>query len=365
MVSFLSAMEQQEKNKSGNENNNDIGVNFFPAGFTKFTNPQLNRFQQNMKAFKSIDQALKDLGIDPSKIDADTITTLPKDVQSMLKLREKILNALSGDSIYGRVIAMGLAGSDGQLLKDECISGVAEGIELGTLMRVSRACSNVLSKRIESGIDRLFGSTWDAIVSFIAGVFQGAKEHVFHGGIKPFDPKHIKGWHELVKVSFDDLERLLKDGLKDSMRGHDMTLRTQENTEEDEDSFNAWQILAFGYIRQFDYVAMQIEKSIGYYESEALICFYAQELKQRLLEVTQLLSQSSSLKKMDELLDSNKSLIPALRKNILNLFTRLVESVELHGNSSSQTINRSLSSKMDNGDSDKKDMFPKQFHHNM
>jgi hypothetical protein len=308
---------------------------------SSWRSPRMGKTRERM-------QVLKDLPILINGTD-DRITALQNRLKSDQRLlsdeqRDDLNNQLKGwqdsrralyellknDDKYGRAIACGLAGDD--TFKDERIADVWEGVQLGALMRVSRACSDALSKRIENTIDRVIGGTWDFFIGKLVRGFEILDEDLMHGGEAPFNVQTLKGWQDLIKVSFDDIEKLLKDGLKDSLRGHDMSLRDPDQEAEEENQqvpvINAWLILINGYARQFDYVVTRIDKHLTYYDEEDLVVFYGKEIKQRLLEVVQLLAQGKSLKEFDASIDSNKALMVALRKNVLNLFTRLIELVD-------------------------------------
>lgn len=289
-------------------------------------NQDLAAFKQTLEYMKLIDEQLAGMNAS-SNIMSSEQQNQQRD--ALVLLRNKMINALNNDNEYGRAIAMGLAGDDWKAIQGENIQSIGEGIKLGGLMRVSRACSDVLGKRIENSIDYVLGGAWDALLNSMINGWNITYEGLFHSGEEPFTLRQIRGWQDMIKVTIDDLERLLKDGLRDSLRGHDMTLRTAQDEEVSELQLNAWRLLVSGYIRQFDYVISCIDRSVKYYEGHNdVVQFYAQELKLRILEINQLLSQSSSLKELDAFLDSNKALVPALRKNILNLFARLIEAIE-------------------------------------
>jgi len=239
------------------------------------------------------------------------------------------------DDKFGRAVASGLAGDDWKALEDERIENIWEGIQLGGALRVSRACSNVLSKKIEATAGRVLGGSWDFFINKLIDGFESLSELLLHGGKGPFEIRQVEGLALLVKNSFEDLERLLRDGLKDSLRGRDMTLRTQEDegvvdaAVVKEQKLNAWLFLIGGYNRQFEFLISYFEEHAEYYkDGDKIILFYEEEIKVRIRETIQLLSACKSLKDFDMVLDSNKSLVSALKKNILNLFDRLIELVK-------------------------------------
>ncbi len=259
---------------------------------------------------------------------------------------------LKNDDKFGRAIASGFAGKDWEALRDERVENVWEGAKLGALIRLSSACGNVFGKRMENTVEHVVGGSFDTVINAFLDGWNAVREVLFHGGAQPFKEEQIKGWFELSKVSFEDIERQLRDGLKDSMRGADMTLR-QPSTNGEEiilQTINPWQLLIMGYIRQFEYIAQQIEKHLEYYDEDDMIVFYGREIKLRLVEFSGLLMQTQSLKSLDTLLDANKQFVPAMRKNIGNLFARLLELVKARAASLGKVNTASTSSiRVDSG----------------
>jgi hypothetical protein len=240
------------------------------------------------------------------------------------------------ESMYGNAIASGLAGKDYlKVIEDQHITSLSQGFLIGMATRTAGVFGDVLSKRIEGAIDRIVGGVWDAI--FVDG-WNNMRDLLLHDGNKPFVNRQLKGWRDLVFSSFNDIERLLKDGIRDSLRGRDMTLRENDAdaTPEEKVTLSAWIILIGGYIRQFDYIIFNIEKCLPYYQEDDFVVFYAKELQTRLLETEQILAQCKSIRELDNLIDSNKALISALNKNVINLFSRLMELVDAQQSSSLQ-----------------------------
>ncbi len=313
----------------------------FPAGLANGDDDGdegLNKMQKLMSAFGkgaqgagkrmqdaySLMTMLRALKILEANIELERDSTKK---QAMTDIKNNIYGGLKSISQgnfpakIGRVIANAIAGKN----LDESVDGVGEGIVLGI---VSRSFTPIRKE-----LDRAIGNTVESVSSKIGDVCTAVYEDFFHDGQQPFNAKYIKGWKELIDGTFGDLDRALRDGIKDSMRGRDMTLREQDEPEvasAQQQQLTAWIVLVGGYVRQFEYVANQIDKRLAYYheEEDETIFYFAGELKQRLLEVAHILKQSKSLRDFDSFLESNKALIPAFKKNIANLFARLNELVE-------------------------------------
>lgn len=165
------------------------------------------------------------------------------------------------------------------------------------------------------------------------------------------------------------------------MRGHDMTLRQFEQKPADpdeqaaqgdqkEEAINAWRILIAGYIRQFEYVAERMAWHSGYYDEKDMVVFYAQEVVRRLTELSIMLEKTQNLKDFDAMIDANKAFVPAMRKNITNLFSRLMELLKARA-----TVTAATSSSSGLGDTESRsrsgrssmsfldDEYPRSMHH--
>lgn len=344
---------QQQPNRQHDQDVEDGGLRDLERLINRST--EISKPLQRIKELRAIpgavgqiDDQIRALDIRRRDLTDKEAEPIIQQINAWKEAKLDLLDILKADSKYGKAIAFGLSGNDSKMLQGIRVESVAEGVKLGTSIRISRACSDVLGKRIENSIDRVLGGTWDTIISAIVDSWNAMWEAVFHGSGEPFTMKQIKGWQDLIKASFEDIGRLLKDGLKDSLRGHDMTLRQvqadDEVVEEAEEVINAWHILVNGYVRQFDYVVRQLDKHLIYYNGDEMVGFYVEEIKRQLLETNKLLTHGSTLKELDALLDSNKTLIPALQKNILNLFTRLLDLIEPPASSSRSANSSSASS---------------------
>lgn len=301
--------------------------------------------EQRLDELNWINEELEKL--DPTKSGMSP-EEIQQQVQALRDLKKNIIDALQSDNKYGRAIASGLAGKDcWEALQGEPVKDVWEGVRLGTTMRISRACSDALGKRMENSIDRIFGGIWDAFISTFIDSWSALYQNIFHEGAKPLKLKEIKGWQDTIKKTFDDIGVLLKDGLKDSLRGHDMTLRqapSDEVTDAEEELINPWDDIVQSYVRQFNHIVCQLDKHLIYYEGNDNVEYHIEEIKYLLFTINKILLSCKSLKELDTLLSSNKSIIPALRNTTQNQLVRLTELVEPQGSSSSQSTMRSSAS---------------------
>lgn len=273
---------------------------------------------------------------------------------------EKMTSENEFSSKIGRVMANALSG--GKI--DESVDGVIEGVQLGVAMRLAKACGDVFGKRVDIAMDYVLGGALDTIGSFA----QTCGSLLIHNSKEPFNIKELVGLRELLRNSFDDIETLLKDGLKDSLRGTDSALRQQgdQDVVPETPGINAWQILINGYIRQMDYCIGMVDEHSAYYSSSSLaLLFYAGEFKQRIIDTQHLLKQGKTLKEFDASIESNKALIKALRKNTDNVLQRLIDQVDprsvqgYKGSTGSTAASDVRARKGSHGDDD--DNFPHSF----
>jgi hypothetical protein len=249
----------------------------------------------------------------------------------------------------GTLIARGLAGSNNfDYLDGVKIDGPVDGFIQGLTVRTSEAFGKVMSRRIEGAFEDVLGGSFDFIMNYFMDLWRDTMDVFFHNSKEPFYDKTLKEWLELIKISLEDIERMMKDGLKESLRGYDMTKRKfggnfagllddkeattpsadPDDKEKDDVLDLVWCDLISGYADQLERLCDEIDQRMGYYEDTSMEVFYAQQIKKRLQSFKNILLESKSLSDLDSKLHSNKSLIPAVRKNIENLFTRLMVMVQ-------------------------------------
>jgi len=260
----------------------------------------------------------------------------------------------------GRIFMQGLSG--GKMLGDENVDGVLEGIKLGILSNSANACGEVLHDKIKGTINHVGGGFWDYCLGWVIDLWSDIGSVLFHGGHDPFERGDLQHWGMLVQGCFKNVEKVTKNGLKDSSRGRDMTFRPtgditeDEEVEESKSSITAWKLLIRGYADQLDHVVTNIDTRIKYYEENSEEVFYATQIKTRLLEFRDMLLASKSIKDFDDFIESNKSFIPALRDNVLSLFDHLARKVTPRTysleKSSAKSTEKSWLSKDDDEDDD-------------
>ncbi|MFH0898602.1 MAG: hypothetical protein V1855_03410 [bacterium] len=251
--------------------------------------------------------------------------------------QEKLL--LSGqNSGSGLIIARSIAGHDNAyVLNDSDIKTVLDGIRQGLVIQLGTAFGETIRKKAEFTTDKLVGGTFDYCWAKFSDFSNAINSAIFHSSKKPFDDKKLEGWQKFITSCLDDIDLMLKTGLKDSTRGLDSTVRQfegvsaeseEENLEDEEIRFNVWAALASSYVGQFQFFIKLFESRKLYYKNEELVIFYVDQICQILNSVCVLLSSAKTLRDMDTLLDSHRSIIPALKKNLNNLFMQLTGEVK-------------------------------------
>ncbi len=274
-------------------------------------------------------------------------TQLKKSESASDKLRESALRLLeTSSSIEGEVLARGIAG---KAWSGGTVDSSIDGIKKGVYSLISHEFGKVLSDRIGRIFNETFGSTLDYLYHKTKGSFITLNNHLFHGGFEPFDQEELKEWQALIKEIFDDIERMVKDGLKNSLRGRDMALRQfdlggDDNDGEFEDGKakeeveekDAWFILILSYVAIFDKFVEQVDARNSHYvksgkelsENGDLVVFFADRIKKLLLDFKGLLVNSESISDLDAAIKSNKAIITAIKRNINSLFKQLITKVK-------------------------------------
>lgn len=275
------------------------------------------------------------------------ITALDQRINALMTEVQNISPARSQNA--GTLIARGLAGNNNfDYLDGVKIDGPIDGFMQGLTVRTSDALGKVMGRRIEGAFEDVLGGSFDFIMNYFMDLWRDTMDVFFHNSKEPFEDKTLKEWLELIKISLEDIERMMKDGLKESLRGYDMTKRkfggnfagllddkegatpsvASDDKEKDDVLDLVWCDLISGYADQLERLCDEIDQRMGYYEESSMEVFYAQQIKKRLQSFKNILLESKSLSDLDSKLHSNKSLIPAVRKNIENLFTRLMVKVQ-------------------------------------
>lgn len=322
------------------------------------------RYTDDLQRIQSIKTVLE--VINSVNNDVTIETEIKTNMQTQLeKLRDELLKEQSS---MGQFWASAIAPSYKDL-SHATITTWQDGVLAGIGQRITRDIADVFSKHIKNGADRAIGTAFDFAVQKASIIWFQMNCVLFHGGHQPFDLRIINGWHELTQTTFEDVGSLVKEGIRHGMRNLDMTSRQQEadpSEETDTDTtLNAqpttkptaeeekikkiivWNLLINGYIRQFRYIASQIEWYSKYYSPEHPVVFYGSEICSRLNEVAKVLEETQTLKGLNEAAESNAAFISAIKNNVSNLFKQLKQACEplSEKSSSSSSSSGSISKK--------------------
>lgn len=282
----------------------------------------------------------------------------------LFKRKQEILCGLdtNENARWGRIIFKGFVGNDEHSYDQTSIDNFSSGINQGLAVRISSACGKWISSKVEATIGLVVGGAWDSLLLFSIDIFSDFCKIFFHDGKDPFKPIEVEGWQKLIIEAMRQIEKNVKDGPRDNLRGHDMTLRSfggddkVSEASDDSSSLNAWRMYIIGCAEQFDYLINLIEKRKGYYSEDKLIVFYAEQIQRRLRDYCDLMLKTKSVKEFDDAIESNKSLLPAMREGIEQLFKRLAEEskpiVVFSGNNDSFRKTESSSRQRQSSDDD-------------
>ena len=93
--------------------------------------------------------------------------------------------------------------------------------------------------------------------------------------------------------------------------------------EEEDPKESMWSILMSGYTAQLDRLGNEIGARKNYYYDDSLEAFYIEQIKERLLKFSEILSESVSISDLATRLDSNQAIIPAIKNNIADVADQL------------------------------------------
>lgn len=132
----------------------------------------------------------------------------------------------TGRSIPGTLIGRGLAGQyEWDTLEDTHVTSIGDGIKQGLMIRTSKAIGDTLGTRIAGAVDSVLGGMMDFLLSKTVGAGKMFYEFIFYNGYEAFTPEQLDQLAQLVKVTLDDIEKMLREGIKESLRSYDMTSR--------------------------------------------------------------------------------------------------------------------------------------------
>lgn len=267
----------------------------------------------------------------PSNFDQRTHDRM---VSTLIKQRERLLGAETDSSAQiGNLVGRGIGGQTWDSFGFQQADSFTDGLKKGLIIRATEAFGEMVSSKVKATLELVLGGTWDFMLLSGLDLWEDMCKVLFHDSKDPFKTKEVNGWKKLISEAMEQIEKNVKDGPKDSFRGHDMTRRSNFEIDEDvhveaTNNLNAWRMYIVGCAEQFDYFIFVLDSRKQYYKKDDIICFYAEQIQNRLSDYRALMLKAGSVKEFDEFIESNKSLLPAMRKNVEQLFTRLAEEVE-------------------------------------
>lgn len=313
----------------------------FGGGYVPQYNREWSKVQTREQMLKFLQEINKEL---ITEKDDDTKSELQRLKTDTLTTLGEMGGSKDASKQYAELLARGIAGEDWEMLDGVKADGAMDGIGKGLAVRTARVFGNAVGEKLQDTMKAGIGGIWDWIIDRTKDGYR----FIFHDANKPFTRQEIEnGWRPLIISTLNDLSAMLRDGLRDISRSQtDMSLRQPAEPDSKDlkdakdpaiikvdsliqqpmDSF--WTVFINGYVEQFDYLAKLMEERKDYYDEDDIIVFYADQIKRRLLELKDLLLKAKSLKDLDAMLGSNKSLIVAERNNIDSLLVRLAACVD-------------------------------------
>ena len=246
-------------------------------------------------------------------------------------------------STTGVILAKIFAGSDrrNQFNEDEIDSwytGLWEGMSV--------PLSEVMKDKAKATINASVGSLWDFLFAKLSDFGSLVRNVLFHDNNEPFDYQKLDGWQKMIMAAYDDIDNMLRNGLRDSTRSLDSVSRQFDDNGTEvqvKKEIDMWASLASGYAEQFAYFVTLFEKRREYYDEDDIVAFYSNQICQMLQTTCKLLTNSKSLKDLDTKLESQRTIIPAIKKNLWNLFEQLKAEVKPKSYSMKDTVTSTAS----------------------
>lgn len=281
---------------------------------------------------RKLEGELRDMVAHADPAGPDRVQAQVQTIQALKRQRDKYFGVQSSSAKFGTLIARGLGGKTWDSLGfQQDVEGFSDGIQKGLIVRITDAFGDVVASKVKATIELLLGGTWDFFLLRTIDMWDDVCNIMFHDSRDPFKHSEVEGWQKLIIESMKQVEKNVKEGPKDNFRGQDMTLRSfggeekQLDFDENSASLSAWRMYVLGCVEQFEYFIQLIEKRKKYYKEDKLIVFYAEQIQSRLSDYKELMLKAKSVKDFDDYIESNKSLLPAMRENVEQLFKRLAE----------------------------------------
>ena len=267
------------------------------------------------------------------------------------KCLKSILSALTEEEAnndgWGMLIARALAGPNyNNAFDDTSVSDWKDGIYKGGTVLVVGALSKSLSDKTTNVVDKSVGSLSDFLLAKLIDFGSMVRNVLFHDSNEPFDYQKLDGWQKIIMAAYDDIDNMLRNGLRDSTRSLDSVSRQFDDTGTEvqvKKEIDMWSSLASGYAEQFAYFVTLFEKRREYYDEDDIVAFYSNQICQMLQTTCKLLTNSKSLKDLDTKLESQRTIIPAIKKNLWNLFEQLKAEVKPKSYSIKDTVTSTAS----------------------
>lgn len=299
---------------------------------------QLDKMKMYNKAMEEVRQQIKDLNDELPKASGTRIPEINEEIKicntflgNFQILKNNFLKNVSnnsGDRTTGIFLAKLFAGPDrANNINEDEISGVWTGLAQGLAV----PAGEVMKGKAKETINTYVGGLWDFIFAKLGNFASMVLNVLCHDSNEPFDPQKLLGWQKMILMAYDDIDNMLRNGLRDSTRSLDSVSRQfdDNNTEvQVKKEIDMWASLAGGYAEQFAYFITLFENRREYYEEDDIVVFYSNQICQMLQTTCKLLMNSKSLKDLDSKLESQRTIIPSIRKNLCNLFDQLVAEVK-------------------------------------
>lgn len=246
----------------------------------------------------------------------------------------------------GKIIAGAMIDEKSHDLLDEAqIDSIMDGVVSGLVIRSASAVGKVFSTKVEGTLNTVLGGAWDFTFSKLIDSWSQATNIVFHNSKEPFTVENLQAWQTMIEKVFKNVELMLSKGMQQSMRGTDTTLRSFNPTAtppggapEDKKESEAvetekvvndtlWYFLISGYSRLFDRFIVEIESRKGYYKATSMETFYAGMIQRSLCEFKIVLAKADTLSALNNLIESNKTLVSSYSDYVNRLFAGLEDLV--------------------------------------
>lgn len=263
----------------------------------------------------------------------------------------KMLKNLWEPTDIPTLFARGIAGSDANVLEGCDIEGWTDAMSKGLLILGTKKLSDVLGRRMENALDQTVGTMLDISFHKFIDICSNINNAILHNGRTPLTQQEIENYKKLIAKILMDVDKMLKDGLKDILRGNDFTARPATVAALNEDKENQdqivpdketapkdiiWKTLMLCYAQQFEKIIQVLEKRKQYYTDTTLcIHTYIDGINSLLGVIKDVLKSSNTLKDFDAALGSSKSTLIGCRNHIEELFNRLFDDEEIKPQNSS------------------------------